>query len=433
MTEVFEEEIVLPWETDLAKATKDYYFRDSKLFLEYAGFADPKRMHHKSGPALALEITRAEINRAMREMIRQLQKDPQRAKLLVLGFIRQQNERIDSGQVSTEEIRCLLKPIRFAFEFNEILVPWTKYSKLIHKGKTTKRDREYRLEEIRLLLPIASLHLQVPILFMCSSGVRIGAFDYLRVGHVRPVYRINGQLTVTDVDALPFQDGVYTLPLGAEIVCGVMTIYSEEIGDEYDTLVTKEAYLKWKEYIESRVRSGELVTTDSPAILVRAGKKAWKSRSISNSINDLLWKVGLRIEKSKRHPVQMAHGFRKFYDNAAKDHIEEGYVEKLIGHDTGTKEAYDRHLPKRAIEQYLTAMPFLSIDESYRSEAHLTEKLAEAEGEKDKLVKDLRYDILRKGQEIDRLNAKMDRILNLLGKGAKVDPKLLDVSTSEIE
>jgi hypothetical protein len=52
-TELIDQEIILPWETQLAKATKDYYFRDSKMFLEFGGFANPSRMHHKSGPELA--------------------------------------------------------------------------------------------------------------------------------------------------------------------------------------------------------------------------------------------------------------------------------------------------------------------------------------------------------------------------------------------
>jgi hypothetical protein len=43
MTQLTDQEIILPWETDLAKVTKDHYFRDSKLFREFAGFADQAR------------------------------------------------------------------------------------------------------------------------------------------------------------------------------------------------------------------------------------------------------------------------------------------------------------------------------------------------------------------------------------------------------
>ncbi len=218
-----------------------------------------------------------------------------------------------------------------------------------------------------------------------------------------------------------------------------MKVYSEEDKDEYDSLITKEAYLAWRAYIEMRIAFGEKVTAESPAIVTRNGTRQWKADSIRNAINDLLWNVGLRTQKKRRHEVQMDHGFRKFFDNVVNDHIDKVYVEILIGRTPqvlnvrlSAMEHYDRHLPTRAIDQYLACMPFLSIDEAYRLEAKLTEKLAKAEGEKDQMVKDLRYDIMEKGQKIEQLQAKYDRILELLGKGTKVDPKLLDVKSSEL-
>jgi len=82
-------------------------------------------------------------------------------------------------------------------------------------------------------------------------------------------------------------------------------------------------------------------------------------------------------------------------------------------------EHYDRHLPTRAIEQYVNCMPHLSIDEGYRSEAQLAERLAKAEGERDELVRDLRYDILEKGQKIEQLEAKYDRIWGFSARGRR--------------
>jgi hypothetical protein len=80
---------------------------------------------------------------------------------------------------------------------------------------------------------------------------------------------------------------------------------------------------------------------------------------------------------------------------------------------------------------WVVSVDHVSLDYHKEKEPLLVLSDISLEGEKDALVKYMRYDILRKGQEIDRLNAKMDRILKLLGKGAKVDPKLLDVSTLE--
>ncbi|MDG6993408.1 MAG: hypothetical protein JRN36_00710, partial [Nitrososphaerota archaeon] len=110
---------------------------------------------------------------------------------------------------------------------------------------------------------------------------------------------------------------------------------------------------------------------------------------------------------------------RKFYDNVAKDYMDEPYVEKLMGHDTGTKEHYDRHLPKPAVEQYLRAMPFLSIGEAYRNEAALTQRLEEVEAANEGDLKDMKLELLtlkdeKKGLE-ERLE-KHDRLLEVLLK-----------------
>ena len=102
------------------------------------------------------------------------------------------------------------------------------------------------------------------------------------------------------------------------------------------------------------------------AIAGRNGRRSMISHSIINALNDVTWKVGLRKEKKKRHEVQITHAFLKFFDNVAKDYMEEECVEKLMGHDTGVKEHYDRHLPNPAIEQYLRAMPYF-ISEVYRN------------------------------------------------------------------
>jgi hypothetical protein len=440
MTELAEEEILLPWDAVDSKATKAIYLREMKHFLEFAGFIDPRVILHHPGPLPTRGLEHQAIRQGTVEMIKALRRDEQRARVLVIQFIRKYNGRIDAGEVSDEEVKSVLKPIKLALELNDVLVPWKKYRRIVHRGRTTKRDREYHLDEVRLLLSRASPTLRVAILVMCSCGIRVGAFDYLKVGDVLPVFKLNGKMVVPKQGEHPLvENGTLHLPPGGELLCGIVKVYSEEIGDEYDTLITKEAYMAWRAYVEARVSSGEDVTGDSPAIVTRNGARQWKADSIRNAVSDLLWSVGLRTQK-KRHEVQMDHGFRKFFDNVVNDHVDKVYVEVLIGHTPqvlnvrlSAMEHYDRHLPTRAIEQYLAAMPFLSIDEAYRSEAQLTERLQKSEGEKGELVKDLRYDIMEKGQKIEQLQAKYDRILELLGKGKKVDPKLLDVKSSELE
>lgn len=406
------EEIILPWEAVKAAITKEDYKRDARWFLEFGGFVDPKKIHHKPGPDFAAKQTSDEVEAGMRRMIEAFRRDPTLAKKMAISFIRKYNERIVAKEIGTTEVRHRLKPVVLACEMNEILVPWKKLMRLVEHGRTTKEDREYKLEEIQALLPRAWIQLQVAILFMCSSGIRVGAFESLRAGDIRPVYKLGNQILVPDPKDLRFVDGLYVLPAGAEPLCGVITVYSEDTGEDYDTLISKEAYSKWNEYVKVRQAAGERVARESPTIVTRRLHRKefhkWKIKGIANAINDLLWRSGLRTEKKRRHEVQTAHGFRKFFDNVAKDYIDEAYVEKLIGHHTGTKEHYDRHLPKPAIEQYIRAMPHLSITPAYRAEAELAKKLDEMKKIEDKGFTELRLQLLEKDSAVRKLEKRVE-------------------------
>ena len=397
------DETIMPWEAVASDKTKSTYWQDSRWFLLHAGYVDPSRIHHSPGNPIASESTRREIERGMREMICRLKGDQALAKSLVLGFIRAQNARVDRKEIGSGEVRAVLKPIRLAFDMNEILVPWKKYSRLIHRGKVTGKDRPYSLEEVRLVLSRASLHLQVPILFMCSSGVRVGAFEYLKVGDVRPIYELEGKVVEPDVGCFSLPSD--PLPEGAKVLCGIVRVYSDEVGDEYEALVSREAYVKWRAYLETRARAGEPLTAASPGVVTRDLKKRYGVRSLANEVGRLLWRAGIRKEKKRRHEVQMDHGFRKVFDNAMNDRVDKVYVEMLMGHkgqvhspggtvDLGVARHYDRHLPLPAVEQYLKAMPYLSVEEAYRDELLEARRAEEAVKAKDEDVRELRLQVL---------------------------------------
>lgn len=350
------DQIIVPWEAVHSPVTQDCYMRRARQFLVFAGYMDPKLHKHKPGPSYVVEAERRETNRAMIAMIQAGIADSKKLKIQVIAFTYELRKRMDSEdgakRIKPGQARNLLKPIKLALDMNEVVLPWKKMMRLI-PSENRSQDREYTVEELRMILQASSLHLRVAELFMASSGMRVGAFDFINVGNLEPI-EIDGKLA-----------------------CGLVHVYAGEGDDEYVTLISKEAYLTFLDYVESRKAAGEVIGPDSPLIMIRSLKHRMSSKAIGKCINDTLWKVGLRKEKKRRHEVQMDHGFRKFYDNVAKDYIREEYVEKLLGHDTGVKEHYDRRLPKPLIEQYLKAMPYLSIDSAYRAEAELSQKLEE--------------------------------------------------------
>jgi len=77
-------------------------------------------------------------------------------------------------------------------------------------------------------------------------------------------------------------------------------------------------------------------------------------------------------------------------------------------------------------------MPHLSIDDAYRAERELSDRLRKAERDGDDLVKERKHEILEKGQRIEALQEKNDRVIELLKKNTKVDPELPAVKSSEL-
>ena len=63
---------------------------------------------------------------------------------------------------------------------------------------------------------------------MTSSGIRLGAWNYLKWGHIRPIEKD-----------------------GKEVVAAKIIVYAEE-DEEYFTFISKEAYHSLKEWMKYR-------------------------------------------------------------------------------------------------------------------------------------------------------------------------------------
>jgi integrase len=62
-----------------------------------------------------------------------------------------------------------------------------KISRGLLRAKNYSDDRIPTIEEIRKLLEYPDRRLKAIIYTMASSGIRLGAWDYLKWGHIRPI------------------------------------------------------------------------------------------------------------------------------------------------------------------------------------------------------------------------------------------------------
>lgn len=412
MRQEVREVILIPWELrDLSPRTREDYQAKAKYLLEAAGLVDPSKMLHRKRPPLALvKIQREEITSGMRRFIVRSKEDPNYAKQTIKDFIERESVRVERNELSPGSISTMLAPFSLALQVNEVPVIWKNLSRLIPSYNPVAEDRPYALAEVQAILSHASLHLQVPILLMASSGIRVGAFDYLKVGHITPVLREE------------------------KAVCGKMLVYAGE-RERYFTLISLEALTRFEEYVRFRKERHEDVTPLSPAVVTRDLSRRLDSDSIAPMVNRLLWDSGIRKEKKKRHEFKQDHGLRKLYDNVVNQHMDKVYVEMLIGHTSGNLLAnmlkvsrhYDRDVPDPVVEQYLRAMPELTVERQAREAAFASividqekAKNRELEGKTTlevlKLEKQVR-DQEKASSDQERRMRELERIVELMAQG----------------
>ncbi len=79
-------------------------------------------------------------------------------------------------------------------EMNDIQVSWKKISRGVPRGRQAANDRAPTREEIQRLLEYPDRRIKPIGYTMISSGIRIGAWDFLRWKHVRPVCNEKGEV-----------------------------------------------------------------------------------------------------------------------------------------------------------------------------------------------------------------------------------------------
>jgi hypothetical protein len=67
-------------------------------------------------------------------------------------------------------------------EMNDIILNWKKINRLLPRHDKNAADEAYTREQIKKMLEHSDLRTKIPILFMASSGMRLGGFCGLTDG-----------------------------------------------------------------------------------------------------------------------------------------------------------------------------------------------------------------------------------------------------------
>jgi hypothetical protein len=375
--------------------TREQYEERLKIFFNFA------------------EIEGSNLEEQGRNFLQVLEKDTELANDLVMSYMEHLRERVEKGEITAGTAKTMYTPIhRFTEKHRHVkgVIDWAGLIEDMPKPRDTGNDRIPTLQEIKKLVAYPDRRMKFLVYTMCSSGCRVGAWDYMRWKDIEPKYnKENG-----------------------ELVAAKLIIYAGE-PEEYFTFCTPEAYNEIKKWMDFRARHGETITGDSYVYrnlfkienvsdeqdksynnrlkgIAQQGiaqePKKLKKKTIERLLQRAYHAEGLRngLEPGqKRYPFKASHFARKWFKTKAQEaSLQHIFIEIFIGHDIGIDINYLRLSEQQYVDEYVKAVPFLTI-EATKDMAELKEELTKKTEEKDKQLEALQNQLAELRSNVDML------------------------------
>jgi integrase len=320
-----------------------------------------------------------------------------------LSYLKEQYEKekkISAGTIKNRKVvvKSLLEILKIPFD-------WKLVSRGLPKPERYSSDRTPYLSEIRKICEYNDRRVKPIVYAMCSGGIRIGAWDYLKWKHIVPIKR-NGQ-----------------------VVAALMEVYAGT-DSQYPTLVTKECYESLLSWMNFRKESGEKITGES--WLMRQywdTKEGFTHGNIKNPLklskegvkgllDSAMRRQGLRknlANGKKRHEFMLNHSFRKWRETQLiLAGLKQQDINILMGHkNSGMVDIYyrpwvngEQKIDDYLVNEFLRASNMLSIQDEYR----LNEKVELLE-EKEKEIEGLKEQQLDSAEAIATLSDRLSKAL----------------------
>jgi hypothetical protein len=153
-----------------APATKEKYIQRLTKFLDFLGYQGTKE-----------EKARAFADRA--------RKDPVYAFNSILRFFQSKREQIDRKEMAIGTVTNYVKSVKLFCDMADVQIPWAKITRGLPRAKRFADDRAPTLQEILRIAEYPDRRIKPVIFTMASTGIRVGAWDYLKHGHIIPIER----------------------------------------------------------------------------------------------------------------------------------------------------------------------------------------------------------------------------------------------------
>jgi integrase len=361
------------------------------------------------------------IEQQAKQFLMKTKQDFQWAQHNLFRFMVFQQERVKQGKISEATVPNYYKAIKLFCEMNDIVFNWKKITRGMPRVRQAANDRAPTLEELRRLIEYPDRRIKPIVYTMVSSGIRIGAWDYLRWKNVNALTNDKGEITVAK-----------------------LTVYAGD-REEYYSFITPEAYTSLSEWMDFRASYGEKITGESwlmrdiwqttnidygAKLGLATCPKRLKSSGIKRLLERALWEQGIRQplrEGTKRHEWKAAHGFRKFYKTRTEQVMKPANVEITMGHNIGVSKSYYKPTEREVMEDYLKAADLLTIS---NNNLILQKEVAELQQKSENNEYVIRGKLQEKDEEIktikeqfNNMQSQLQGLMSAIGHVSESDKK----------
>ena len=297
----------------------------------------------------------------------------------IIKFIQLQKDRFNQKEITAGTIRNYVKSIKLFCQMTDISIPWEKITKGLPRARRYAYDRAPTIEEIKKICRYPDRRIKPIVYTMVSSGIRVGAWDYLHWRDIEPIER----------------DGV--------IIAARMVVYAGEEDDSYVAFITPAAYREVSEWMKYREESGEIIKGESWVMRdlwdtrVKISKglvtipKQLTSVGVKRLMERAIWAQGLREKLEggkKRHPFPSNHSLRKIFKTRCElAGMKPINIENLMGHSTGISDSYYRPTENDLLQDYLLCVDALTIEKDEIVLQKQVEQLREKGKDSESIVK----------------------------------------------
>ena len=366
------------------KDTKRKYPKALHKFLKLI----PNKIYEES---LGSKPRDQEVSTLANNFVNLAKKDPTTTHNIIAAFIKEEKKLVESGELNPNTLPNHIKPIRTLLDSNAVPLHWKSLHKLYPRPKNTE-DRAYTREELQKMIESSpELTDKLIIELFSSGGFRLEAWEYF---------------TWKDVIFFKNNDGTYK---GAALL-----VYRGD-PESYWTFVTPEACQTLEHYREAwKSQIMRYPKPDEPLIkTVRFPVvRRLNALGVRRRIQKIVHKIGLRPplqQGSKRHPVPLDHGFRKYF-NTMMRRAKVNFLDKedMMGHKVGLERHYERYQEEdfERFPEYQKAILFLTISDTER----LLLENQKLENEKSELEKKIDENQIQR-DELARISQVVDNLL----------------------